>query len=692
MQNKMEILSPAGNLETLKAAVSNGADAVYVGGKNFSARKNAVNFSNEELIEAVEFAHLHGAKVYVTFNTLIHDSELCEAFEFAKFLYTIGVDAVIVQDLGLVHLIKKYFPDMEIHASTQMTLHNADGVRTIEKLGFKRVVLSRELSFDEIKSIKEKTDAELEVFVHGALCMSYSGQCLMSSFLGCRSGNRGACAQPCRLPYTVLDSNGKVICKDKYPLSLKDLCLVDEMAKLKECGVTSLKIEGRMKSAEYVCAVTSIYDKYRDGGKVSDGDMHILKNIFSRSGFTKGYLYRKYGRDMLNFNKNNDDVYTSVDKEVLDFAKKLKDKIPQKIDADVSIEIKLGDVIKAEFSSCGRTVSVNGAIPSEKALNTPLSEERISEQIKKTGSTPFEVKNVRIVCDDGVSLPVKEINSVRREGFELLEKAISESSKTTDAVYIKEKDVKANYGKISAVAEVLTLKQAEASLKSGFDKVLAPYKLYSENKKYFDSIKEKVAVILPAIERDIHREEMSIDVNEVYVSSVSQFERFSDKKITANYTLNAFNSLALRTLSLLGANRVCLSSELNVRQLSAIDDFLEKEIIVYGRIPLMTVQNCVIKSTNGSCMCDGGFYTLKDRKGAEFPLISDKGRCTNTIYNSKPLYMADKLNEIPTSGVSSHRFIFTIETEEEIKKIAESYKNGAESSEDFTRGHFFRGV
>lgn len=692
MQKNMEILSPAGNIETLKAAISNGADAVYVGGKNFSARKNAVNFSNEELAEAVKFAHLHDAKVYATFNTLIHDSELSEAFEFAKFLYEIGIDALIVQDFGLVRLIKTHFPDFEIHASTQMTLHNADGVKAAEKLGFKRVVLSRELSFDEIKSIEEKTDAELEVFVHGALCMSYSGQCLMSSFLGCRSGNRGACAQPCRLPYAVLNSRKKTVCKDKYPLSLKDLCLVDEIKKLEDCNVASLKIEGRMKSTEYVSTVTSLYNKYRNGQKVSDEDIYILKNIFSRSGFTKGYLYGKYGRDMLNFNKSNDDVYTSADKNVLDFAKKLKENQPPKIGADVFFEVGLGKVVKAEFSAKGKIVSVKGNIPAEKALNTSLTQERIREQICKTGSTPFDVKSLEIVCDDGISLPVKEINTVRREGFELLEKELSVSGRITDAEYKKEEFIKANYGKISNTAQVLTLKQASAAYDAGFDKVIVPYRIYSENKDYFDTNKERTAVLLPVIDRDIYQTETAIDTNEVYVSSLSQFDKYNDKKITADYTLNAFNSLSLRTLSSLGADRVCISPELNVWQIKAIDDYIEKEIIVYGRIPLMTVQNCVIKSANGACCCDDGFYVLKDRKGAEFPLAPDKGRCINTIYNSKPLYMADKLDEIPKDGVTSFKFIFTVETEDEIKKIADNYKNACESKLDFTRGHFYRGV
>lgn len=688
----MEILAPAGNLETLKSAIANGADAVYIGGKSFSARKNAVNFTNEELEEAVKFAHLYNAKVYVTFNTLIHDAEMKEAFEFAKFLYSAGVDALIVQDLGLVYMLRKYFPDFEIHASTQMTLHNKDGVKAAEKLGFSRVVLSRELSFEEIKMIKENTNAELEIFVHGALCMSYSGQCLMSSFLGCRSGNRGACAQPCRLPYSVYDENGKMICKAKYPLSLKDLCLVDELENLKKSGASSLKIEGRMKSPEYVSLVTSIYNKYLSGEKVSSEDMYLLKNIFSRSGFTKGYVYQKYGRDMLNFDKNNDDVYSSIDKSVLSYAEELKNKKPKKIKSNVSVEIGLGKPVKATFSAKGKNVLVEGTVLAENAINAPLTKERISQQIFKTGNTPFEIENLDIVCDDGISLPVKEINNIRREGFEILENEISNSKRFTTATFDDEKMVTSTNKELLYIAEVLNLKQAKAAYDLGFDKVIVPYSLYAESKDYFDRSKDKFCVVLPSIDRDIRRIDVDVDTDEVYVSSISQFEKYKHKTINANYTLNSFNSLSLRTLSSLGANAVCLSPELNVNQLKGIDSFVKKEIIVYGRIPLMTLQNCVVKSSNNKCSCKNMPYMLKDRKGAMFPLIADKTRCINTIYNCKPIYMADKLYKIPLDGVNAFRFVFTIENEEKIKEIYKNYKNNEETSLDFTRGHFFRGV
>ena len=277
MTDKIEILSPAGDMECFEAAVANGADAIYIGGKQFSARKSASNFDNCELEQAVDYAHLRGVKVYVALNTLIHDGEIEDCFDFIKYCYNIGVDALIVQDFGLVHILRSCFPDFRIHASTQMTVHNSLGVKEAVNLGFSRVVLSRELTYDEIKSVTDKEYCETEVFAHGALCMCYSGQCLMSSFIGGRSGNRGACAQPCRLKYTVCNSSRKPIgLPDRYYMSLKDLCLVDEISKLKELNVTSLKIEGRMKNSEYVSIVTSMYDKYRNGDKVDREDIAVL--------------------------------------------------------------------------------------------------------------------------------------------------------------------------------------------------------------------------------------------------------------------------------------------------------------------------------------------------------------------------------------------------------------------------------
>ncbi|MBQ8588470.1 MAG: U32 family peptidase [Clostridia bacterium] len=689
----MEILSPAGSLDTLICAVNNGADAVYIGGINFSARKNAVNFTNDDIISAVRYAHLYGSKVYVTVNTLVSDSQLDEVYEFVKFLFETGVDALIIQDLGILNMVRRCFPDFEIHASTQMTIHNIEGARIAKKLGFKRVVLSRELTFAEILAISQAVDIELEVFVHGALCMSYSGQCLMSSFLGSRSGNRGACAQPCRLPYTLLDAQGgKISEKDKYLLSLKDLCLVDEMDMLRKCNVKSLKIEGRMKSADYVSLVTHIYDKYRDGGSVDKLDMEALANIFSRSGFTKGYLEGKCGRHMLNYSKNNDKVYDNISSVVLQRAEQLKKETKPKIRFDAEAYVALGEPMRLSVSAKGRTVSASGTVVAEQALSVALNEERISTQIGKTGSTPYELGSLNIRLEEGVSLPVKEINEVRRRALDML----------TDCICIPDRECKSEpfsvHSKSRGIlepklnAEVRTLLQAQAAYEAGFDRLLIPYYLYSDNKSYFDKTDWDICVVLPAVLRDNRPIDMNVLPYEVYASNVSQLMLIGGRKVNADFSLNVYNTSALEFMADMGVDTVCISPELNLREISNLGSNCAKELIVYGRVRLMTVQNCVVKSSRNRCSCTGDVYYLKDRKGARFPLFTDKGSCTNSIYNSTPIYMADRMDELKLDGVTNLRFIFTTESPEEICDIYSCYRNNIKADFDFTRGHYYRGV
>ncbi len=690
---EFEILAPAGNLDTLICAINNGADAVYIGGQNFSARKNAVNFTNEEIHKAVEYAHLFGAKVFVTVNTLVYDCEFTELIDYIAFLYSAGVDALIIQDLGVLSVIKEHFPDFELHASTQMTVHNIAGAKIAKKLGFKRVVLSRELTFEEIKNISESVDIELEVFAHGALCMSYSGQCLMSSFIGARSGNRGDCAQPCRLPYTLMTSDGKAVSeKDRYLLSLKDLCLVEKMDELKKCGVKSLKIEGRMKSAEYVSVVTSIYDKYRHGGEVEKSDLLSLENIFSRSGFTRGYLEGNTGRHMLNYEKNNDDVYKNISsdiKHLADSLKKKKTHAPVVFDAQV--KIMLDKPIELIVTALSRTVSVKGSVDAQKALNVPLTKERISEQIGKTGSTPFALGSIEIDMEEGISLPVKEINAVRRDALSLLQAEITKTDREPVSVNFKTKAkaLKAE-DKVSFNAQVKTLKQMYCAIDAGFNRVLVPYSLYVKNKVEIDAISHDICVVLPVVTRD----NVPIDIHsikrDVYASNISHLDCDLQGRIYADYTLNAFNSYTTDVLKSFGVDRVCLSPELNLRDVSSVSSEMEKEIIVYGRLPLMTVQNCIVKSSLDSCGCKTGYYLLKDRKGMLFPVFTDKGVCTNTIHNSLPIYMADKLDLVEKSGVSNMRFVFTTEKEDEIYRIYHMYQNAIKPDFEFTRGHYFR--
>lgn len=691
--NRFEILSPAGSFDTLVCAISNGADAVYIGGRNFSARKNAANFTTEEISSAVKFAHLHGAKVYVTVNTLIGDAELSEVYEFVEFLYNAGVDALIIQDMGVLDIVKRYFPDFEVHASTQMTIHNIEGARLAKELGFTRVVLSRELTFKEIKAIHESVDIELEVFVHGALCMSYSGQCLMSSFIGGRSGNRGACAQPCRLPYTLLSEDGKPLSgKDKYLLSLKDLCLIDEMDTLASCGVTSLKIEGRMKSSDYVSIVTSIYNKYRSGGKVSDEDAFALRNIFSRSGFTKGYLTGDTGRHMLNYDKNNDDVYSVVTDKVKSLGEELKQKKAPDVKFGAHVTAKKGQPMTLEAKAMGKTVRVCGTVLCEDALKVPLTEERIISQISKTGSTDFEVRKITVDIDEGISLPVKEINELRRMALERLRDALSEIPRQGKTGIFEPYTFKPiEDKKIIFNAQVMNMSQAVAAFDAGFDRVTVPLKLYTENRDFFSG--KNVAVILPPIMRDCNMYDMSVLPDMIYATNISQLGLCKGHSVCADFRMNVFNSSSAKKICDMGAGSACLSAELNLTQINKMQLPFDGEIVVYGRVPLMTLQNCPVKSAVGKCSCqDGDVYMLKDRKGVKFPLFTCKHEGVSVLYNATPIYMADRLGEIKSEYIKTYRFIFTTERAEDIKKLYVKYKNPDKSDEDFTRGHYYRGV
>jgi putative protease len=690
-KNKIEILSPAGSYDTFVSAVKSGADAVYMGGRCFNARKNAVNFSDEEIISAVRFAHLHSVKVYVTLNTLVSDSELGEVYDFIEFLYNAGVDALIIQDLAILGIVKKYFPDFEVHASTQMTVCNLEGASLAKEMGFKRVVLSRELTFDEIKTISENVDIELEVFVHGALCMSYSGQCLMSSFIGSRSGNRGACAQPCRLPYTLCNAQGKQISESKkYLLSLKDLCLVEEIEKLSSIGVKSLKIEGRMKSSDYVSIVTSTYNKYRHGGKVDKEDIDKLKNIFSRSGFTKGYFEGNTGRHMLNYDKNNDDVYVNIADGVKKEAQLIKDSSLPKILFDAHIKLSLCESAALTVSAMGSEVTVTGTQKCEKAINVPLTKDRIISQMSKTGATEFELGNIDIDMDEGISLPIKEINELRRIALEKLTDSIIAISRQgkTGALVLPEAS-KFSYDN-KFLARILSTEQAKAAVDAGFDKILVPYSLYAKNKEYFDNMETDISVILPPISKDSRLIDWGIIKGEVYATNISHLFMADKLNMRADFTLNTFNSLAIEELKNKGIKSVCFSVEANLKEISKLKPTLPMEFVVYGKIPLMTVQNCIVKSSLGKCGCDDSIYYLKDRKDMSFPVKADKLTCTNTIYNATPLYMSDKLDEIP--DCSAVHFIFTDEKPDEIKRIFSSYKTNAKPLNDFTRGHYYRGV
>ncbi|MBE7011449.1 MAG: U32 family peptidase [Ruminococcaceae bacterium] len=681
----MELLAPAGNMECLRAAVFAGADAVYFAGKLFGARSYADNFSDDELKEAVDFCHLHRVKAYITVNTLVSDREILEAMEYLKMLCEIGVDAVIVQDFGLCSLIRKNFPQLPIHGSTQMTVHNADGVLSLEKMGISQVVLSRELSLDEIRRIKEKTNAKLEVFAHGALCMCYSGQCLMSSVLGGRSGNRGRCAQPCRLEYKINDNP-----KKGFYMSLKDLSSVEHIKKLCEIGVSSLKIEGRMKGPSYVATVVGIYRKYIDNGQMPTmADIEKLDRIFYRGGQTDGYLTGKTGREMFCFNKP-DNPYEQQDK---------------KLDENIAIEKKIKLMAQGEFcegeipqltvSDGEITVNCEGVEKLSKGEKKIADEESIKEKLNKTGGTLYEFEKISVKIGGEPFVPVSLVNELRRNALAEYEKE-----------FLKRTRRKARYS-ISEIAEkrrelsefscrIANVEQYRAAHEYDFENFYVPQDILIENYEEFSADKERIIIETPAIikneaeENEILAELKKLGFDKLLVNNIS----FSDNKDFSLYggmRLNVFNSYALNFFKEKGFESVSLSPELNLGAIRDLKKSVKTEVMVYGHLPLMITENCVIRNNSG-CPCNGEVNYLIDRKGISFPVVRDGKSHRSVILNSLPLFMGDKIDEAEGCGAERFLVYFSVETSECVKNVCEAFFKGREFEGQYTRLHFNKGV
>ncbi|MBQ7901716.1 MAG: U32 family peptidase, partial [Clostridia bacterium] len=532
-----------------------------------------------------------------------------------------------------------------------------------------------------------------EVFAHGALCMCYSGQCLMSSLIGGRSGNRGACAQPCRLPYTVCDKDKNPIgTAGKYYMSLRDLCTVDYIGKLIDIGVDSLKIEGRMKSSEYVSIVTGMYNKYRSGGEVDFGDMQLLENVFSRSGFTKGYLYGDTGRKMLNFDSHNDDVYRNIQSDVHSYADSLL-KIKKLMPVDVYVSVVLGQLPYVMLTYGQHTVTAYGEHKVQAALRSETTPQRILEQTEKFGGTPFEVRNIDYNIDSGINIPIKEINNMRRNAVAMLEDKILSKQDFVCAGYDYVRPAPQKHA-CGTSAGVRTYAQAVKAYDLGFDRIYIPHAVYMENKRFFDDNSDIFVLMLPAIARDELLDKYTeCDLERVCVSNISHIQRFSHKAMCANYTMNVYNSMAQQMLKKLGVDSICLSPELNIGQINSVCCDAEAEIMVYGRIALMTVKNCLVKSSAGKCGCSSDVRYLKDRRETYFPFYTDTSSCTNTIYNSVPLYMGDRRHELDKLNVSLMRFDFTDEDEQQMEQILAAFDSGKKMPEGtFTRGQYYRGV
>lgn len=684
---KIELLAPAGSFECLTAAVQNGADAVYFAGKHFGARSFAANFDNEEIKRAVDYCGLRGVKTHITVNTAYYDGELESVLKFVDFVYSAGADAVIVSDLGLARLIKKYFPDLSVHASTQMTIHNLSGVIEAKKMGAERVVLSRELSFEDIKYISQNTDTELEIFAHGALCMCYSGQCLLSSVIGGRSGNRGECAQPCRMPFGS---------EKKHILSLKDLCLARHLNKIKDIGVSSLKIEGRMKGAAYVAAVVSTYRKYLDsGGELSHRDFELLEKVFNRGGLTDGYFTGKTGEKMFAF-KKPDNPYLKQDNEIKEkFEKNYININNIKKDAEAVFCAKAGEHPKLCLKCENYSTEYIFKETAQKAKSKPLDGETVRLQLEKTGDIPFRLNKCAVDLDGEVFLSRAQLNEIRREAFCALQNKIV-SSKTKKSTFegLENRSLK-NVAAHGFSVYVSSAEQLKEVLKFDFVRIYLPFELLKCIK---DIPKDKIDLIylsLPYITKDSQKAEVKkyidlakkLGIKGLLAHNISQTEYREDFNLAADAGFNALNGETVSALAQLGAKSVILSREISLKQAKRLKKSVECELTVYGKIPVMVCENCITKNYEG-CKCEGKFRYIKDRMGISFPVKRDYPFCTSVLYNSVPILCPEK--DIEAECIKN--LFFTTESQSECKKICAAYmqKQKYPNEKNYTGGYLFK--
>ncbi len=686
--NMPELLAPAGSFEGVRAAVQSGATAVYMGFGTFNARRGAKNFTKEEMRQAISYCRARGVKTNITFNILALDKERQDAINDIKFLNEAGADALIVQDLGVAKLIKECAPDMPIHASTQMTIHTLDGALIAKELGFSRVVLSRECTLEQIKYITANAGIETEVFVHGALCMCYSGQCYLSAVIGQRSGNRGLCAQPCRLPYKY---DG---CKKQcYPLSLKDLSLAGWLEPIVKAGVSSLKIEGRMKRPEYAAIVTDIYARLlKEKRKPTAEEVKTLELVFSRDGFTDGYLTGKKGDNM--FGTKTDVPLESV-KHLYDEAAKrfAEGKEMPLVPINMVCYITQNGISLTVTDLDGNTHTINDNEPIEMAKNKPTSSEQLEKNLKKTGGTPFDVKNISVNMPDGVIVPASRINAIRRQALENL---LETRGKPPVRRWIEPKPLeksKQNITDMQFIAMVRTIEQAQAVKNSGIRVIYAPLEVAAKA--------EGLIPVIPRVYRD--DEQASIEklletcknngINSVMITNIGQVElaRKLNLKIHGDFGLNVYNSSCMHVLNDLGIERQVLSFEARLAQLRDLQKPIDTILTVYGYLPLMVFENCAIRRKTGECTCKKQICYLTDRQGKKFALLPAFG-CRNELLNSQPLYIADKINECKQVGAKYAMLRFTIEDKQKCAEICSLAQNNQSINSEFTRGLYYRGV
>ncbi|MGN1148363.1 MAG: U32 family peptidase, partial [Lachnospiraceae bacterium] len=755
MENKkVELLAPAGNYESFLGAIHAGADAVYLGGEKFGARAYADNFSGEEICQAISYAHIFGRKVYLTVNTLIKDSEFDELVPYLEPFYLAGLDGVIVQDIGAFLTIREAFPGLELHVSTQMTVTGSYGAKLLKKMGAVRIVPARELSLEEIKAIKDETGLEMETFIHGAMCYCYSGQCLFSSILGGRSGNRGRCAQPCRLPYQIV-TDGKPG-KEQYPLSLKDMCTISFLPKLIEAGIDSFKIEGRMKKPEYAAGVTAIYRKYIDlyyqngasGYKVSREDMQELSSLYIRSQIQEGYYFKHNGADMVTLSSP---AYSGSDEQLLAAVRKkyIADPLKKRICMDA--EFKIGEAAKltiwvrkqeADTKTVSNvwkdtegplTVTVSGemVMPAEKQ---PVSEENMIKGLQKLGATPFyaESSDIRVTMEKGIFYPLKAINELRRKGIEALTKAFCPYERSTlgrEAVFsdsvFSQTEIAFPTKSVSRKKKALrvlvsTPMQLEAVLKTDADLeriylesemlALSPdiwHKCQQDIRKAFPTA--EIWIALPYILRQKDIKDLSAllpllnEADGCLIRNMEAYECLKEQDYTGKILTDAgvycFNQKTL-AFWMDNTDGCCLPYELNKKEKRQLLKSMNSEMaeqVIYGYIPMMVTANCISR-TAGKCL-HGDFSQnilhLKDRYKKQFPVSIHCRYCYNIIYNTLPLSLHDMVLEGNTE--TAMRLCFTIETGQETENVMRFFADTARGKmtgmpyAEYTLGHEKRG-
>lgn len=747
---ELELLAPAGSLKTLKAVIHAGADAVYLGGSMFGARAYANNFNEEELLEAIRFGHIHGRKIILAVNTLLKEYELGQLYDYLHPYYEAGLDAVIVQDMGVMEFIKTHFPNLPIHTSTQMTITNVEGARLLKEQGVERVVTAREMSLEEIQRIHDEVGVELESFIHGALCYCYSGQCLFSSIIGGRSGNRGRCAQPCRLSYEVLQGEKNLTGHHATPiLSLKDMCTLPFLYELADHGIYSFKIEGRMKTPEYAAGVVSIYrkymDSYLDGSRipVEKKDIRALLELGNRGGFTNGYYYHHNDSDMLSgesasHNKSEGVLQDNIRREYVDteLKEKIKGKLILNKECPAKIEVQYG---KVKVSYQGDMVLV--------AQNRPLTKEVVTEKITKTGNTPFVFENLEVTMDDDIFMPVNQLNQLRRGALEALEEALlkpyertlpelvetssAETDRRTTGNAIKEKQISGQSlsqtsGQQSAGSstEVRVLiedaEQLPAVLKADFvDTVYLDCMLYtrenllrklSEDIDRVHASDKKAFYVFPFIFRQqtslfyekIMPELKKLPLDGIMVRSLDEIAFIKEWgnenwQMVSDSNLYTYSNEAAEYFYRLGMIQDTIPVELNRKEILKRENS-RSEMIIYGRLPLMITAQCIHKNTLG-CMHQHKVLNLKDRYSVHFPVKNFCPECYNVIYNSLPVCLFKEDVTVKKIAPAAVRLSFTTETEEETEQIltiyGDIYKNGGilgQMPMECTNGHFKRGV